>query len=201
MFPQMLPQMKPISTFPVKWIVRTTAIGAPAIRTSFKNLPCIHSRWPFGLAFVRLVWLIHSSLKALLITSRTSRFWKSSTERQLFERWSKVTGSCKTGRPRIAARKFKHLKKKFENRLVALGTEFAWPPYSPDLNPYDFFLWGFLKDNEFENDDPDLPTLKEKIVRACKDVTPEILANVFQSFVNRLKLAQSKSGHHFQQFL
>lgn len=34
----------------------------------------------------------------------------------------------------------KYLKEKFENRVIAYGTEFAWPPYSPDLNPYDFFF-------------------------------------------------------------
>ena len=24
-----------------------------------------------------------------------------------------------------------------------------WPPRSPDLTPYDFFLWGFVKDTVF----------------------------------------------------
>jgi hypothetical protein len=34
------------------------------------------------------------------------------------------------------------------NRLpnrVACGQN--WPPNSPDLNPWDYFLWGFLKEN------------------------------------------------------
>ena len=24
-----------------------------------------------------------------------------------------------------------------------------WPPHSPDLNPLDFFLWGYLKDKVY----------------------------------------------------
>ena len=33
----------------------------------------------------------------------------------------------------------------FGDRLVALGTEIEWPARFPDLNPLDFFLWGYLK--------------------------------------------------------
>jgi hypothetical protein len=24
-----------------------------------------------------------------------------------------------------------------------------WPPHSPDLTPYDFFLWDYIKEREF----------------------------------------------------
>ena len=36
----------------------------------------------------------------------------------------------------------KYLKKKFGDRFIDKKT---WPPRSPDLNPCDFFLWGYLK--------------------------------------------------------
>ena len=34
---------------------------------------------------------------------------------------------------------------KLEKRVVALNTPHEWPPRSPDLTPFDFFLWGYLK--------------------------------------------------------
>jgi hypothetical protein len=47
-----------------------------------------------------------------------------------------------------------YLKQKFKNRIIALGSNFAWPPCLPDLNPYDFFPWGHLKDKVFSETVP-----------------------------------------------
>jgi len=30
-------------------------------------------------------------------------------------------------------------------------TDFSRPPYSPDLNPPDYFLWGYLKERIYNN--------------------------------------------------
>ncbi|GBM92383.1 hypothetical protein AVEN_213222-1 [Araneus ventricosus] len=35
-----------------------------------------------------------------------------------------------------------------------------WPPYSPDLNPCDFFLWGHMKDLEYKKKPTDFISLK-----------------------------------------
>ena len=32
------------------------------------------------------------------------------------------------------------LREKFEDQLISRNCEFLWPPYSPDLNPCDFYL-------------------------------------------------------------
>ena len=37
------------------------------------------------------------------------------------------------------------LAKVFGNQVAALYNDVEWPPQSPDLNPYNFFLWGYLK--------------------------------------------------------
>ncbi|EZA62136.1 hypothetical protein X777_03743 [Ooceraea biroi] len=48
---------------------------------------------------------------------------------------------------------FETIHKVYGNRVIGLGyPKFAqggleWPPYSPDLNPCDFFLWGYIKDH------------------------------------------------------
>ena len=39
------------------------------------------------------------------------------------------------------------LRNRFPNKLISLKSEFlSWPARSPDLNPLDFFLWGFMKE-------------------------------------------------------
>ena len=40
---------------------------------------------------------------------------------------------------------------KFPNRLISRKREPEWSPHSPDLNPPDFYLWGFLKDNVYRH--------------------------------------------------
>ena len=39
----------------------------------------------------------------------------------------------------------------FPNRLISRFRQPKWFSPSPDLNPLDFYLWGFLKDNMYEN--------------------------------------------------
>ena len=37
------------------------------------------------------------------------------------------------------------LKKYFDQRIISNKLVHFWPPYSPDLNCLDFFLWGIFK--------------------------------------------------------
>jgi len=51
---------------------------------------------------------------------------------------------------------FELLDEHFPGRVLGLGYGdkhsggLDWPPYSPDLNPCDFYLWGFLKDEVYQ---------------------------------------------------
>jgi len=40
-----------------------------------------------------------------------------------------------------------------------------WPPQSPDLTPYDFFIWGFVKDIVF------MPPLPANLQDLCNRIT------------------------------
>ncbi|KDR18551.1 hypothetical protein L798_07370 [Zootermopsis nevadensis] len=39
----------------------------------------------------------------------------------------------------------------FPGRVISRYGDVAWPPRSPDLSPCDYFLWGYLKYNFYEN--------------------------------------------------
>ena len=48
--------------------------------------------------------------------------------------------------PHCSKKAIECLTEKFdEDRLISRNSSFAWPPYSPDLNPCDYYLWGYLK--------------------------------------------------------
>lgn len=52
-------------------------------------------------------------------------------------------------RPHRTFEVFEAIKKQFGQRVIALDFNkhfeggLSWPPYSPDLNPCDFYLWGW----------------------------------------------------------
>jgi len=37
------------------------------------------------------------------------------------------------------------------NRWIDRGGRVPWPPRSPDLNPLDFFFWGYSKNIVYDN--------------------------------------------------
>ena len=41
-----------------------------------------------------------------------------------------------------------------ENCLISQNSSFGWPPYSPDLNPCDYYLWGYLKSKVYSDPYP-----------------------------------------------
>ena len=55
--------------------------------------------------------------------------------------------------PHTANKTLNFLHDNFEDRVISgkykeqFQCGFSWPPYSPDLNPCDFFLRGFLRDS------------------------------------------------------
>ena len=46
------------------------------------------------------------------------------------------------------------LSTRFKDRIISRNAEFLWPPYSPDLNPCDFYLWGYLKNKVYTSPTP-----------------------------------------------
>uniref|UniRef100_A0A915DSY7 Transposase n=1 Tax=Ditylenchus dipsaci TaxID=166011 RepID=A0A915DSY7_9BILA len=61
------------------------------------------------------------------------------------------------------------LDENFPLRWMGRGTPaksapFRWPPYSPDLTPCDFFLWGYLKSRIYRTQPANLYELLERIV-------------------------------------
>ena len=54
------------------------------------------------------------------------------------------------------------LSEMFPGCLISLRGDVGWPARSPDLNPCDFFLWGYLKENVLKHRPRSLEDLKEK---------------------------------------
>lgn len=73
-----------------------------------------------------------------------------------------------------------------------------WPPRSPDLNPCDYFLWGYLKARVYSPLPKTLDQLKANIEREIKKIKPEILKNVYGNLKKRCNLVIENFGGHFE---
>ena len=54
-----------------------------------------------------------------------------------------------------------------------------WPPYSPDLNPCDFFLWGYLKDNYYAEKPKTIDDLRKAITKGVLSIPSSKLNKFF----------------------
>lgn len=87
------------------------------------------------------------------------------------------------------------LKSKFGNFFI---NKTKWPPRSPDLNPCDFFLWGYLKARVYNPLPKTINDLKKNIKREIKKIDQDMLEKIFENFKNRCHLILSAEGGHIE---
>ena len=80
------------------------------------------------------------------------------------------------------------------DRLISRRTDNPWPPYSPDLNPPDYFLWGYLKDRVYENNPQTTEVLKDNIRREIRWIPQEMLSRVVDNFNVRVAAVIQRRG-------
>jgi hypothetical protein len=84
----------------------------------------------------------------------------------------------------------------FPGRLISLRGDIPWPARSPDLTPWDFFLWGYLKAEVYKHRPRNLQTLKEAIRTEICLIPQEMLERVMRNFTSRLQQCLDNDGHH-----
>ena len=110
-------------------------------------------------------------------------------------------------RPHRTADVFDCLQTSFGPRVIGLdyqehtGRGIEWPPYSPDLNPCDFFLWGFLKDRVYREAPGTLQDLKLAIQRQVTAIQIDHCVSVIEGFRKRLYHLIVSNGRHIENIL
>lgn len=83
------------------------------------------------------------------------------------------------------------------NQICNYGID--WPSYSPDLNPIDFFLWGYVKDKLDEYRPTTQQSLEQSIGKAFRDLreNPDLLIKNLDVLKKRLDLVKKSAGWFF----
>jgi len=96
-----------------------------------------------------------------------------------------------------------YLIESFPNRLLGRGGPVAWQPRSPDLTPFDYYLWGHMKTLVYETKVDSQAALRHHIFVAAEHIHnhPDNIASATQSLMMRAKNCIATGGGHFEQLL
>jgi inhibitor of nuclear factor kappa-B kinase subunit alpha len=86
-----------------------------------------------------------------------------------------------------------------ESRVISRHFPHFWPAYSPDVNPLDFFFWGYVR-HEVSNAGvaENLDILKERITAVIDGLPQQQLQNAVYNVLDRCILLVQQEGKHIQ---
>ena len=90
------------------------------------------------------------------------------------------------------------LQQRFPDRLISRRCDPQRLPHSPDLNPPDFYLWGYLKDRVYGNNPQTIPDLKAAITEAIRAILREEYGRVIENFARRIQMCLQRRGANLE---
>lgn len=97
--------------------------------------------------------------------------------------------------PHFATKVRNFLLNQFNGRLISRGCNNQWPPRSPDLNPLDYWFWGWIKGEIYHHQKPQsLQQLKLRIIEICQKLTPQQLGAAVRNLHIRLQKVLDNDG-------
>lgn len=106
--------------------------------------------------------------------------------------------------PHTANKTLKFLYTNFRGRVISgkyqekFNCGLTWPAHSPDLNPCDFLLWGYLKSKVYNRPLNSIEELETQILEQVDAIPKEMLQKCFQSFLKRLRAVIAAEGCHIE---
>lgn len=96
-----------------------------------------------------------------------------------------------------------HLNETYPNRWIGRSGPIRWPPRSPDLNPIDFFVWGYYKEIAYARECSSEQELREKITEAERVVRENRAGfrRLKGNFLRRCRMCIAAGGGHFENLL
>ena len=90
------------------------------------------------------------------------------------------------------------LRSKFQDRIISRRTTVEWAPHSPDMNPCDFYLWGYLKAVSYRGKPADLEELKQAVEETVRGIPMATCKAIIANFAKRVERCLAVNGTHFE---
>ena len=128
------------------------------------------------------------------------KFWTSLGRRREFDRddqWFQ-----QDGQPHFPTHTSNHtldwLREQSQERLISRKCDIEWAPHSPDLNPQDFYLLGYLKDNVYQKNPQTIGELKAAIAAKNQGNPQRGVVRVIDSFAQWMRVCLQRQGGHLK---
>lgn len=92
-----------------------------------------------------------------------------------------------------------HLNDTFQE-WIGLNGPILWPARSPDFNPMDFFLWGYIKNLVYVQSVENRDDTWQLIQDAFRTITPQMLLDTVRDVQRRAEFCIRHEGQHFEQY-
>ena len=89
----------------------------------------------------------------------------------------------------------------FGDRMLALKARqgMFWAPSSPDMNPCDFFLWGYMKEQVYKPMPVSMNALKNKITEVFNNIPEKTVRKAVLSMKSRGQKLVMEEGKGFEE--
>jgi inhibitor of nuclear factor kappa-B kinase subunit alpha len=104
-------------------------------------------------------------------------------------------------RPHTTDDNLNFLHSKFRERIISRRSEIVWPAASPDLNPLDFWFWGYADAEVFRREPRSLQELMETVEDFCACLDMEMIRSAVLNVKKRAQLCVAQKGGHFETHL
>lgn len=85
---------------------------------------------------------------------------------------------------------------------IGRGGTVAWPPRSPDLNPLDYYFWGYLKQEVYRTPVESAEEVRNRIVTATARLRNTVNLNAtVRELRKRVRICIRQNGGHFENLL
>lgn len=94
-----------------------------------------------------------------------------------------------------------YLNRQFPGRWMGRYGPIHWPARSPDLNPLDFFLWGYCKEMIYKKLPENVEELNNKLHNAIWALEDDIMEKIPRNLLRRMRACIEMNGGHFEHLL
>jgi len=94
-----------------------------------------------------------------------------------------------------------YLNQQFPGRWMGRYGPIHWPARSPDLNPLDFFLWGYCKEVIYRRLPENVEELNDRLHYAIWGIENEVMEKTQENLLRRMRACITMDGGHFEHLL
>ena len=141
----------------------------------------------------RVTWIVYKygELKSISLVTGAFRLHFHPTSHRLMP--SRCAFVCHTTENNLS-----FLKQKFSGRLISNKSEVPWPPSSPECNPLDFFLSGYVLQHIYRIKPTLIADLKAAVEDFVESIDPAIIRKSCASARKRFEMMMLENGGRFE---